>query len=161
MSLHQLLAGSFALRTQEGITKISEKLVEEIKGREYLEKMLRSSTHKEKRKDLTLLNRYFFTLLRQEKIALFNKKRHQYYKISLDFHNRNLSNANLQGADLSEANLKDSNLKKADLQYCNLYGASLVGADLSEANLSHAALKHAHMQKAKMEQSGRRCVNHF
>ena len=50
----QLLAGNFALRTQEGITKISEKLVEEIKGREYLEKMLRSNTHKKKLKDLTL-----------------------------------------------------------------------------------------------------------
>jgi uncharacterized protein YjbI with pentapeptide repeats len=149
----QLLVDAFALNTEQGTTKVTEKLVEEIKGRGYLENILRSKKYKKQREDTTSLSHSLFILLKQGKIALFNKKRYQYYRTSLDFHNRNLSNANLQGADLSEVNLRDANLTNADLQYANLYGTSLIGANISRANLSHSALKHANLQEANMENS--------
>ena len=93
----QFLVDVFALKTEDGITTITEKLVEEMKGRRHLEKIFRSKKIMKQREDATSLSHFLFRLLKQGRIALFNKKRYQYYRTSFDFHNRNLSNANLQG----------------------------------------------------------------
>ena len=74
-------------------------------------------TELEKRKDDTKsLNNYLFTLLQEGKIALFNRKRHENPKMSVDFHDSELPNSNLECADLYEVNFRNANLEGASLR---------------------------------------------
>ncbi|SRR6266487_473270 len=146
-----ILAGKFALKTKDGIDEIVKRLVEQIKGFEYVEKILAERMGlSEKKLDTNSLSKYLLGLLKEGRIALFNKKRHNNYKTSVDFHDADLSGLYLEGLDLSEVNLRDANLERTSLRYTNLYGASLMGANLCKASLRHAALKYANLQEAKI-----------
>jgi uncharacterized protein YjbI with pentapeptide repeats len=145
-----LLSDRHSLDSQKGIVPIAEKIVEKIKGRTYLEKVLRS---KEKTFDTKSFAADMSALLKQGKISAFNKKRYTSPKISLDLHDNDFSNTKLNGADLSEVNLIDANLKEANLEYTNLFGASLMRADLRRTDLDYAILKYVNLEKAKLQYS--------
>jgi hypothetical protein len=145
-----LLSDIYTLDSQEGVPRIAEKIVEKVKGPAYLKRIL---VPEQATFEVRSFTDSMFSLLLQGNTALFNKKRYEYPKTSLDFHDRDLAKSKLNGADLREANLIDSNLKGASLEFANLYGASLMGADLSKANLHYASLKHANLEKATLKNS--------
>jgi hypothetical protein len=144
-----LLSDICTLDSQEGHVRIAEKIVEKIKGTGYLKRILKPRQKGKKRSFTDSM----FSLLRQGNVALFNKKRYEYRKTSLDFHDQDFANINLNGADLSEVNLIDSKLKGATLEFANLYGANLMGTDLTEANLHYATLKYANLENAILKNS--------
>jgi uncharacterized protein YjbI with pentapeptide repeats len=146
-----ILAGKFALKTKDGIDKIVKRLIERIKGFEYVEKILAERIGlSEEKLDTSSLSKYLLGLLKEGRIALFNKKRHNNYKTSVDFHDADLSGLDLEGLDLSEVNLRNANLERTSLRYTNLYGANIMGANLCKSSLGHAALKHGNLEEAKI-----------
>ncbi|GEM_PF-2105329 len=136
------LADKIAANTNEGLDIVTQKLIRVVKGSQYLKTILATNAESEKRKDDTIsLNNYLFTLLQEGNIALFNRRRHENPKLSIDFHDSQLPNSNLEGADFYEVNFRNANLEGASLRWANLYGATLMEANMSKTNFSHAALK--------------------
>jgi len=146
------LVDRYALNTTMGMDVVAQKLVEEIKGSDYVKNIL-SESLRTRQDDVKSLNDDLITLLKQGSVAIFNKKRHEHPKISVDFHDLELLNGNLDGADLSEANFRGANLQGTSFRYTNFYGATLMETNLAETNFYHAALKYANLEYAKLELS--------
>jgi hypothetical protein len=147
------LVDRYALNTTMGMDVVAQKLVEEIKGSDYVKNILSESLRTKLKDDVKSLNDDLITLLKQGSVAIFNKKRHEHPKISVDLHDLELLNGNLDGADLSEANFRGANLQGTSFRYANFYGATLMETNLTGTNFYHAALKHANLQYAKLKLS--------
>lgn len=146
------LADKWAAKTQEGLDVVAQKLTEAIKGQQYLKSILARNEQTRKKKDDTIpLNEYLLSLLQQGNISLSNRIRRENLRVSVDFHDCDLSNANLDGADLYEVNFRNANLENASLRWANFYGATLMEANMSKTYCDHAAFKHANLQSAKLE----------
>ncbi|MGC1932057.1 MAG: pentapeptide repeat-containing protein [Candidatus Nitrosopolaris sp.] len=146
------LADKWAAKTQEGLDIVAQKLTGVIKGQPYLESILVKNEQTQKKKnDTKSLNEYLLSLAQQRNISLFNRIRRENLRVSVDFHDCDLSNTNLDGADLYEVNFRNANLENASLRWANFYGATLMEANMSKTYCDHAAFKHANLQSAKLK----------
>jgi hypothetical protein len=95
------LADKVAADTGDGLDIVVQKLIIAIKGANYLESILINNEKVEKRRDdANSLSAYLLCLLKDRNIPLFNEVRDKNRKMSVDFHDCDLSNVNFDGADM-------------------------------------------------------------
>ena len=152
LSYSPLLADKVAADTRDGLEIVVQKLIKAIKGPDYLQSILTNNQETEKRRDYAKsLNEYLISLLKDGNISLFNKVRYRNLRVSIDFHDCDLSDGKFDGADMYGINFRNTNLSGASVRWVNFYGATLMEANMSKTNGYHAALKHANLQSAKLE----------